>query len=154
MGNDRLLGGDGNDVAAGGIGEDLLDGGKGRDLLIGGGDTDHLLGKELDDVLIGGHTSYDENASILSSIIAEWSSASSYLIRIGNLRTGDGDHLQGNRLVSGLTVHDDEVLDTLDGGTGIEFYFGVEGENRRTLRIGRLDSSRQHEARLYVYLHR
>ena len=127
-GNDRMEGANGNDVLVGGIGEDLLNGGSGRDLLIGGGDMDNLSGEDGDDIFIGGHTSFDESTSILSSIIAEWSSTSSYRKRIENLRTGNGAYLQENRLVNGLTVHDDQVLDVLDGGTGIDFYFGTDGE--------------------------
>ena len=119
-GNDTLIGGDGNDVLSGGEGCDNLSGGAGRDILIGGRGSDSLNGVADDDILIGGYTVFDDNATVLTSLMAEWSSTRSNAARVANLKgTGTGTRANGSIfLKTSVTVIDDGVRDDLFGGGG------------------------------------
>jgi Ca2+-binding RTX toxin-like protein len=125
---DTLSGGDGNDIVLGEAGNDLLSGNLGRDLLIGGAGRDYLSGHGDDDVLIGGRTRHDANDLALRAILAEWTSARTYSQRVANLRGTPNpqlaNRLNGNSfLVSGATVFDDGVADSLSGGTAADWFF-------------------------------
>ena len=125
-GNDRLKGGAGNDVLLGGAGDDLILGGAGRDLLIGGIGADRINGNSSDDLLIAGYTNFDANVAALGAVMAEWTSARSYAVRVANLTNGSGsaNRLNGSYfLVAGQTVHDDTDIDVLTGAAGADWFF-------------------------------
>ena len=120
-GNDRLKGGGFADVLVGGAGADLVVGGLGRDILIGGSDADKLVGDADDDILVGGLTFFDEDPFALRFISGLWAdTAVSYEDRVDTLRQ--------IAFVVGVTVFDDEVVDTLTGDAGTDWFFAnVDG---------------------------
>jgi PKD repeat protein len=116
-GNDALSGGGGTNVLLGGSGDDQLIGSQGRDLLIGGLGADLLNGNDGDDLLIAGLTAFDDDATALAAILAEWTSARSYAERVANLR---------NTLIGSgpdATVFDDGAPDQLRGASGKDWFF-------------------------------
>ena len=125
-GNDNLQGGSGNDILLGGDGNDQLEGGAGRDLMIGGLGADRLFGNADDDLLIAGYTSYDANDLALLALALEWSSNSSYAMRVSHLQSGTG--LTGGRRLDGndgaaQTVFNDNDVDELTGNAGQDWFF-------------------------------
>ena len=86
------------------------------------------------DLLIGGSTSYDAVDAALLAISDEWTSARSYTQRANNLQ---GIHAPGvpwangsyvlipatNSLNLPPTVFDDNAVDTLTGGLGVDLYY-------------------------------
>ena len=115
-GNDQLIGDAGNDILVGNAGDDFLFGYAGRDLLIGGLGADDLDGGADDDIVIGESTDHDDDLVALDAIMAEWSQTSvPYATRIANL----GSYL------SPSTVHDDDEIDTLRGGRGLDWFFAA-----------------------------
>jgi CSLREA domain-containing protein len=125
-GDDRLKGGRGNDVLLGGDGDDHLHGHHGRDLLIGGRGGDRIIGEHDDDLLIAAFTSFDNDASALSAIMAEWTRTDqNYDQRVSHLRDGGGNN--GSVVLvaegSGATVFDDGVEDRLTGNQGRDWFF-------------------------------
>jgi hypothetical protein len=127
-GNDRLAGGAGANVLVGGRGNDHLLGGGGRDLLIGGDGLDQLVGNGGDDLLIGGRTAFDADEAALWALMAEWTSAREYEVRVANLNgTGSGPRSNGNIFLkaagSGVTVQGDGVEDRLTGSSGRDWFF-------------------------------
>ncbi|MBW3541445.1 MAG: hypothetical protein KY476_14355, partial [Planctomycetes bacterium] len=136
-GNDRLKGGAGHDVLIGGSGDDTLIGGSGRDLLIGGTGADLLLGNAGDDLLIAGITAFDHTPTgqlqrhhdaAIAAIMAEWTSANSYAMRIDNLRNGGG--LNGDWKLNSETVGHDADADWLTGSSGSDWFL-FDGERDR-----------------------
>jgi hypothetical protein len=121
-GGSTLTGDGQGNILVGGAGVDNIQGGSGRSVLIGGGGADHVKGGSGDDIVIGGTTNYDTNDAALMSILAEWESSNSYVLRIKHLKFGGG--LNGtNKLVFGTTVHDDGSANTLTGGAGMDWFF-------------------------------
>jgi len=115
-GNDTLIGGAGNDILSGSAGNDSLVGGTGRDLLIGGLGLDTLRGDAGEDLLVADKTTFDLNAAALLAIHNEWTSAGSYEDRVAHL-TGTAGGLNGSTFLQpGVTVFDDEEIDSLTGG--------------------------------------
>lgn len=121
-GHDIIKGADGDDVLLGGAGDDTLDAGAGRNLLIGGLGADHLSGGVGDDILIGGSTAHDGSDAALLSLLAEWQTNQTYLVRVGHLQNGGG--LNGSYLLTPQTVADDGVKDDLFGGAGTDWFWG------------------------------
>jgi Ca2+-binding RTX toxin-like protein len=129
--NNRLWGGDGNDVLVGNGGADVLEGQNGRDILIGGGGADTLTGGSETDILIGGNTTYYGNTTPLQSLMAEWSSANSYSVRIGHLTGAHSGGLNGTYTLHGApsaTVLDDAIADILTGDDYYDWFLGKAGE--------------------------
>ncbi|HUQ69182.1 MAG TPA: autotransporter-associated beta strand repeat-containing protein, partial [Planctomycetaceae bacterium] len=123
--HDRLKGGAGHDVLLGGDGDDLLIGGQGRDLLIGGIGADRIIGNADEDLLIAGFSDSDESDAALAAVMAEWTSARSYALRVANLTSGSGsvDRLNGSYFLNSQTVHDDDDADVLTGSAGTDWFF-------------------------------
>jgi Ca2+-binding RTX toxin-like protein len=113
----NVTGGSGNDILIGDANANVLDGGSGgNDILVGNGGNDTLktngrgysilIGGDGSDTLtnngsgatlmIGGRTSYDNNVSNLSSIIAEWSRTNETLAQKVSHLTGMAGGLNGN----------------------------------------------------------
>ena len=98
------------------------DPGNGRDILIGGTGTDKLFGAGGDNILIGGTTAHDDDATALVAILAEWTSGNDYATRVANIRAGLGQS-DGFSLSAGVTVFDDGVVDELYGSSGMDWFF-------------------------------
>jgi hypothetical protein len=140
-GDDDLRGGRGSDVLVGGEDNDKLRGGSdggsdaefdGRDILIGGRGEDDLQADKGDDLLIGGFTAFDGQVHALELIAREWTSASDDGSRVGNLRAGTGQFLDGSGIGlkasgPGKSVFDDDVQDSLNGGSGRDWFFADLG---------------------------
>lgn len=129
-GNDTLTGGGGSDVLIGGDGNDklLAGAGPGNNVLIGGKGVDTLTAQGARDILIGGFTSHDANLAALDQLLAQWNTGGSYAARTAQLRQ--------TLLVpkgSARKVFDDGSLDTLQGGSGNDWFFAqIDGEKRKT----------------------
>ena len=123
-GDDRLSGGIGADILLGGVGNDALLSFAGRDVLIGGEGSDFLLGGGGDDLLISGSTTHDDDATALMQILAEWTSADSYSVRVSKLRTGDG----GLPKLDSTTVVDDSSADMLLGASERDWFFAATND--------------------------
>jgi hypothetical protein len=147
-----LFGGDGGDtldatgstaanVLVGGAGNDTLLGGSGNDILIGGKGSDTLHGNGGDDILIGGTTSYDSNVAALCAVLREWSRTdATYGARVGHLKGGSGG-LNGSYVLTGATVFDDGVTDTLYGDAGLDWFFArLSGKTSQKDRVQDLGS--------------
>jgi uncharacterized protein (DUF2141 family) len=135
LGTVTLQGGNGDDVLIGGAGKDSLSGGAGRDLLIGGGGIDTLRGDGGDDILIGGTSTHSGSTSAIDAIMAEWTSANAYAVRVSNIQNGGG--LNGsNRLFSGTVQNDAGAVDNLTGGSELDWFFQSVGDTLSDLNNG------------------
>ena len=56
-------------------------------------------------------------------ILQEWTSTAPYSNRVQNLLTGSGPCLNGIMLEPGVTVFDDDDVDTLAGGSETDLFF-------------------------------
>jgi len=74
--------------------------------------------------LIGGTTSYDNNAAALAALLAEWSRTDiDYATRIAHLTGSFSGGLNGNYLLNTSTVKTDASVNNLYGGAGMDWYF-------------------------------
>src|SRR5205807_5332303 len=124
-GNDvlNLSGSVANNVLVGGTGTDRLIGGQGRDILIGGSGASTLNAGSGGDILIGGTTAYDNNAAALAAVLAEWSRTDiDYSTRIAHLTGSLTGGLNGSYLLNAGTVHGNGLADTLNGGSGMDWF--------------------------------
>jgi phospholipase C len=123
-GNDQIEAGGGASVLVGGNGNDELVGGSGASILIGGKGNDHLRGGAGDAVFIAGFTDFDANLKALKGLLSEWSRTDeTYAQKVAHLTgTATGGNNDGFVLGSS-TVHDDNAVDTLDGGAGMDLFF-------------------------------
>ncbi len=126
-GNDTLIGGTGNDILSGEGGDDSLEGTSGRNLLFGGLGADTLVGGIDQDILVADATSHDTSFIALLNLRAEWTSdpdpdpLTSYTIRVGNLLNGGGAN--GTYVLNpGVTVTDDEAVDSLFGDDDLDWF--------------------------------
>lgn len=127
-GSDSLRGHEGNDELFGGTENDVLIGDAGIDLLYGDAGSDRLVGGEGQDLLIGGTTT-----ARLSWVYWEWIDPNkSYNQRVVNIvgasgktsnRRNSNEYLRGSNHSSPTTV-DDNQTDTLNGGDGLDLFFG------------------------------
>ncbi|MEL6106212.1 MAG: Ig-like domain-containing protein, partial [Planctomycetota bacterium] len=122
-GDDWIYGNDGLDFLLGGDGHDCIHGGDGADLIVGGTGADWIDGEDGRDLLIAGFTDFDNNTDALDAIHSEWTSRKTWRRKLANLRSGEGEHLNGIRLLANETVHDDEHVDRLSGGRGRDQFF-------------------------------
>jgi acrosin len=136
-GNDSLNGGAGNNVLVGGGGNDTLSGGgSGRNLLIGGRGTDSLVGGSGDDILVAGATTFDSqtaagNFQAVNAIMAEWTSADSYSLRVNRLlgTASGGSNGAFHLNASTVTTLGDTTVDTLTGGLGFDWFIAKSTDN-------------------------
>ena len=117
--NDTLTGNSQANILLGGNGTDTLNGGGGRDLLIGGLLADTLNGDADEDILIAGTTSYDSLPQSLEDILNSWLGGGSYTSRTTALRDGVG----APQLKAKVTAFKDSNVDTLTGGSDLDWYF-------------------------------
>lgn len=90
FGGDTITGDAAGGVLLGHNKGNTITAGNGRSVIIGGFGKNYLTGGTADDLIIGGRTNYDADILSLSNILAEWQSAKSFDIRVGDLRTGRG----------------------------------------------------------------
>src|SRR5262249_27788066 len=67
------------------------------------------------------------NAS-LAAILAEWQSGNSYSLRIAHIRGTQSGGLNGTNYLNSTTVSDDGAADTLTGGAGLDWFWGLLAE--------------------------
>jgi Ca2+-binding RTX toxin-like protein len=117
-----LVGGAGNDTLLGGSGRDLLIGGLGADTLRAGGGA----------ILIGGTTDDDANVPALLAIMKEWGRTDvDYNTRVKHLQGTLGGGLNDSYRLTTTAVHDDDAIDNLYGGAGLDWFFvGSKGKNK------------------------
>lgn len=118
-GNDSLFGGGGSNILLGNTGNDFLVGGNSRDILIGGEGHDSILGLRGDDIVIGGTTDHDADQAALLDLLNAWNDTASYNDRIDAIRAGNG-----SPILDTTTVHDDGDRDFINGGFGLDWFFG------------------------------
>jgi Ca2+-binding RTX toxin-like protein len=123
-GNDTLTGNLLANILVGNAGRDTLNGSGGRDILIGGLGLDTLNGGEDEDILISGRTTSDALFSNLNRVLVEWVSVNSYATRITNLRAGVGSPAVSLKAKVNV-LNDAGEFDSLVGGNGTDWYFGV-----------------------------
>jgi len=113
-----------NNVLVGGAGNDWLYGGSGRDLLSGGPGADTLRAGGGGDILIGGTTDYDANVQALLAVMKEWGRTDAdYTTRVKHLNGTLSGGLNGSYRLTTTTVHDDNAVDSLYGGAGLDWFF-------------------------------
>jgi hypothetical protein len=102
-----------------------------RNLLIAGAAAgSQIFGGNLDDILIGGYTDWDQDPNwltALTAIMAEWTSGSSFNDRVDHLRRGTG--LNAPYILDNTTVHSNNGSsgNLLMGGPGQNLYYGNLG---------------------------
>jgi Ca2+-binding RTX toxin-like protein len=111
-------------VLVGGTGDDNLQGGLGADILIADMGHDNLRAGSGGDILIGGYTDYDSNITALADLRKEWSRTDlSYTARINDLTGATSGGYNGTFDLTTSTVHDNQIVDNLDGGSGLDWFF-------------------------------
>jgi Ca2+-binding RTX toxin-like protein len=119
----NVTGGAGDDLIVGNSGKNILAGNAGRDILVGGGGGDTVSGGAGDDVVIAGTTSYDTTPAALQAIRDYWVRTDlTYTQRITGLTTGIPSTAGTVRLTA-TTVQNDNVSDTLTGGSELDWFF-------------------------------
>jgi Ca2+-binding RTX toxin-like protein len=142
-GNDTLVGGSGDDslssgagrnVLVGGAGKDVLVGGSGRNLLIGGGGNDSLVAGSGGSILLAGTTAFDTqtaggNFQAVNAIMAEWTSADSYAVRVARLSGAQAGGKNATTFLNSSTVSAGATeMDSLVGGTGMDWFFATSAD--------------------------
>lgn len=141
LGNDRIYGGDGqdqlygdegDDILSGDAGSDLLVGRIGNDLLIGGAGADALDGLEGNDLLFSGNLTLASSTSVtdstdtaLLSLLNQWTS----------FRTAG--------LLSSLRGPNDNAVDSLNGGTGDDDFYGEANDVTADFNLAFMGSDRR-----------
>ncbi len=123
--NDSLTGGSGDDVLVGARGDDFLDGGNNHDLVVGGEGADVVRGGSGEDIVLPGNFQGISGASAIN-VLVEWTSDRTFEERVANLTDGSGSLDRANLstfIVAGDTALDDTDSDTLEGGTGRDWFF-------------------------------
>jgi hypothetical protein len=129
-GNAQLQGGGGPTLLIGGSGRNTLWGGSGRTIAIGGSARTTISGGSGDAVLIGGTTAYDANAAALKSLLDAWNSSAGYSARVSDLMSDPLHPLDAE------TVFNNNAVDSLFGGSGMDLFFESLGDNLRNTRSG------------------
>jgi hypothetical protein len=123
-GNDQLQGGGGPTLLMGGAGNNTLWGGNGPTIMIGGSGSNSLIAGAGNAALIGGSTAYDANDSALLFLLNTWSSAASYLAGVPQIM-----NLASPYSFNAKTVLDDQAVDNLFGGSGMDLFFDYPDDN-------------------------
>ena len=151
-GDDILKGGSGEDILIGGAGDDVLKGGSGNDILIGGSGDDKLRGGDGDDILIGDELGYGGGSGSGSgrgsghhgkkgkgsgSGSGSGHGSGHHGKKGRGSGSGRGSHHgrgsgsgSGSHWGSGSGGADVTFNDYLDGGTGSDYVYGGQGDDR------------------------
>jgi Ca2+-binding RTX toxin-like protein len=127
-GKDQLMGGGGPTILVGGSGNCTLWGGSGRTIMIAGAGADSLMAGTGDTILVGGTTAYDANARALQAVLNTWTSSASYAARVSTLMSDPTYPL------SASTVFNTSAVDSLFGGSGMDFFFQSPGDHLQNTR--------------------
>lgn len=120
-GNDTIRGDTGNNVLMGGAGNDTLIAGSGHDLLFGGLGADTLTGGTGESILFSGTTKLDSNLTAIDTLLAYWARTDlNFNTRVTSLRSGS---VAGVLALNSTNVIDDTSVDTLNGGSGLDWFF-------------------------------
>lgn len=95
-----------------------------------------------DDILMGGTSTYSSNKAAIDAIMAEWKSTNAYAVRVSNLLNGGG--LNGTyRLYSATVQNDSGAVDSLTGGSELDWFFESLGDSLKdlTTSIGELETT-------------
>jgi hypothetical protein len=131
-GADILTGDGGNNILLGNGGNDQLFGNDGRDFLFGGVGADVLNGGLGDDILFGGTTAHDNNPTAQLALLLEWSRTHlGYTARIDHLLSSTSGGLNGSFLLNKSALSDDNNIDTLSGGDGMDWFILGKMTRRR-----------------------
>jgi Ca2+-binding RTX toxin-like protein len=124
-------------VVVGGSGNDTIYGGSGRNLLIGGPGADTLYVGSAGDILISGSTSYDSNPTAMAYSMAEWVRTNvSYSTRVKHLGGSLSGGLNGSYFLKSTTVFDDNMIDVLKGGAGLDWFLAHRRGKKKDQVIG------------------
>ena len=99
-------------------------------MLIGGPGSDSMDGGSGADLLLGGSTSIDDDAALVSLIMAEWSSSNTYIERVNNLRDGSGTPgggVNGMLYLPGIYTNDTQNDDVTGGGSR-DYFWALQAE--------------------------
>jgi Ca2+-binding RTX toxin-like protein len=139
-GGDHLIGGGGNNVLLGGAGNDVLvGGGMGRNLLIGGGGNDSLTAGG-SSILLAGTTTFEAqtaggNFQAVNAIMAEWTSADSYAVRVQRLSGTQAGGKNGTTFLTTMPPATATVsagatdVDSLVGGVSPDWFFATAADH-------------------------
>ena len=122
-GADLVVGFDGNDVLNGGAGDDTILAGGGNDTLKGGSGNDYLDGGGGDDIIKGG-SGFDIAFLNFGSAAA----GVNYTLRDGAIVTSNGTKTLTS--IEGTDISGSEFADVFTGGSGFDFLFGDDGDDR------------------------
>lgn len=147
-GNDMLFGGESNDIISGDSGDDFIEGNGGDDTLLGFSGRDVLVGGAGADILNSGGTGADWGDDLLiggilniptiygpadvgSSLLRSWATPATYLGHIEQLTSAPRN--SRDYKLNATTVLDDNAIDTLFGGGGLDWFFAdTSGTNKDT----------------------
>jgi Ca2+-binding RTX toxin-like protein len=102
----------------------VLFGGAGRDILIGGLGSDTITAGSGDTILVGGSTNFDRNLSAQEAILAEWARTDeTYAQRVSHIHGFTTGGLNGRFFLKASTVHFGASPDTLNGGSGMDWFW-------------------------------
>ena len=98
-----------------------INAGKGNDLLIAGLTAAHLIGGAGHDILIGGTTDYDANATAIAAIEDKLSHATDATFAgvVSDLESG----ANGLPALNANTVHDNGLINELTAGANLDWFF-------------------------------
>lgn len=130
-GNDTLIGNAGNNILVGGDGNDLLKAVSGTNILIGGLGSDLLQGGSGDDLMLSGSYQNQGNATVLNTLLAEWTQSTAYDTRVNHLLSLTGGVNNGLYLDSMTTLNDNSA-DYLTGNAGSDFYLASSTQDSVT----------------------
>ncbi len=118
---DTLTGDDNNNALIGGAGNDILTAGGGHSLLFGGLGADTLNSTSGEDIQFAGTTTFDANLAQIDNLLAYWSRTDfDYDTRVAALRAGT---VIGAPKLNSTTVKNDTAANTLNGGSGLDWFF-------------------------------
>jgi serralysin len=125
IGNSRpntLTGNGGHDVLSGRAGNDTLFGSSGKNILLGGFGADTLAGGTDEDLLLGARFLLEDDAIALAALRNEWISAIRLDDRVAHLLDTLAGGTHDGFTLTPSTVKEDSSRDTLNGGSGRDWY--------------------------------
>ena len=129
---DTITGDGNNDALIGGAGNDILTAGSGHNLLFGGLGADTINGGSGENIMFNGTTNFDANIATIDNLLAYWSRTDiDYNTRVAALRAGTA---VGSPKLNSTTVLNDTSVNTLNGGSGLDWYFAkLAGTTKDTI---------------------